>query len=336
MKMHTRLFLIFSLLFCCNMFAQTDLTGTWQGKLTVDQNTKMTIHFVLTKKADGSYSAVLNSPDTGGIKNVTANVVQYSGGKLKIEVASLSGSYSGTVAKGTIAGEWKQQGTTFPLVLTPYQKPSAASLKPLLGEWVSKLKPTEDMTITVVFHFENTKDGKFIATFDQPEQGGMGLEISDVVLEGNQVSFKIPIANGDYKGTLSGNYKVSGRELAMNLVRGKYQAPETHIDLSADSMKLLAGRWVGKLGPISLVFRFERNAAGKPVAFIDSPDQKAMGLPVSKASMTDGNLLLELSSLGLKYSGKVSSDKLDGTLTQGGRDIPLPMIKEQASAPPKK
>ncbi len=341
MKTYKKLLLIIGLLFGGIVFAQTDLAGTWQGKLAIDQNTKMTVHFILTKKADGSYAAVLNSPDTGGIKNVVAGAVKYSGGKLVIDVPSLSGSYTGIAAKGTITGEWKQQGSSIPLVLTPYKAPSASSLKPLLGEWVSKLKVTEQMIIAVVFHFEYAKDGKFTATFDQPEQGAKGLAISDVALEGDQVSFKIPIASGEYKGTLGKNtitgiYKVSGTELKMDLVKGKYQAPPSTIDLSADAMKLLLGRWVGKLGSLSLVFRFERDATGKSAVFIDSPDQGANGLPVAKASWINGELTLEVPSVVGKYSGKLSGDKLDGTWNQLGKDMPLSLAKEPPPASPKK
>jgi hypothetical protein len=341
MKIYAKLFLIFGLLLCSNAVAQSDLAGTWQGKLAIDPNTKLTIHFILTKKADGSYAAVLNSPDTGGIKNVAASAVKYAGDKLSIDVATLSGSYSGTVAKGTITGEWKQQGSTFPLVLTPYKKPDVSSLKPLLGEWVSKLKVTEGMIITVVFHFEYAKDGKFVSTFDQPDQGAKGLEISDVVLEGNQVSFKIPVASGEYKGTLvkntiAGIYKVSGRELAMDLVKGKYQAPTAQIDLSADAMKLLLGRWTGKIGPLTMVFRFERNATGQSAVLIDVPEQKAVGLAVGKATLIDDTLSLDVPAVFGKYVGKLSGDKIDGTWSQNKQDIPLSLIKEQPAAPPKK
>jgi hypothetical protein len=340
MKIRSKLLLLFALLFCSTLFAQTDIAGTWQGKLTIDPTTKMTIHFILTKKADGSYSAVLNSPDSGGIKNVAANSVKYTGGKLSIDVTSLSGAFSGTLAKGTITGEWRQQGSTFPLVLVPYVKPSVSSLKPILGDWICKLKATETMVIPVIFHFETGKDGKFKATFDQPEQGGMGLEVTDVALEGDQVSFKIPIASGEYKGTLkndsiTGTYKVSGRDLVMNLNRGKYQPPPSQIDLNADAMKLLAGRWRGTLGPISIVFRFERDTAGKPVVLIDSPDQKAVGLPVLKAALTEGTLTLEIPNVAGKYVGKLTGDKLDGTWTQVGQSNPLVLTKE-ASAPKEK
>jgi hypothetical protein len=315
-------------------FAQSDLTGTWQGKLAVSPNEKITIQFILTKQADGSYKAVLNSPDSGAIKNVSANAVKYGGGELSVEVTSLNGSYSGTVGKGTITGEWKQPGSTLPLVLTPYKAPDAASLKPLLGEWVSRLKVTEELSVTVVYHFGYTKDGKFVSTFDQPDQGIKDYAISDVSLDGNQVRFRIPIANSEYNGTLSNNtitgiYKVSGRELPQILKREKYQAPPSRIDLSADAMKLLLGKWSGKLGPLTIVFRFEKDAAGKPVVFIDSPDQGANGLPVPSATLAEGTLTLDVPAVGGKFSGKLSTDKIDGTWTQLKNSMPLTLVRTQ-------
>jgi hypothetical protein len=68
MKTLIKLTLICSLLLCGNALAQTDISGTWEGKLATSPNEKLTIHFLLTKQADGSYKAVLDSPDTGGIK----------------------------------------------------------------------------------------------------------------------------------------------------------------------------------------------------------------------------------------------------------------------------
>lgn len=116
--------LLLSLLFCTSVFAQTDLTGTWQGKLAISPNEKMTIQFTLAKQANGSYTALLNSPDSGAIKNVPATGVKFAAGILTIDVASLSGSYKGTVGKGIITGEWKQEGSAIPLVLTTYKAPS--------------------------------------------------------------------------------------------------------------------------------------------------------------------------------------------------------------------
>jgi hypothetical protein len=444
MKTSAKLFIILCLVYCGSALAQTDLTGTWQGKLAIDPNSKMTIQFILTRQADGSYKAVVNSMDTGGIKNVPANAVKFAGDTLIIDVASLSGSYSGTVSKGTITGKWRQQGSDFPLVLTPYKKPELSSLKPLLGEWVGALPPTMGK-LTIIFRCEMSPEGKFAAFMDVPEQNAKGIEVSDVTLEGDQVHLKVPIAQIDYAGRLSanaidGSFKQAGAEFELDLKKGKYQPPPIdlpaeavnmllgqwagranvpgdiiytvllrfektkdgklrvfsdcpeqgshgtaltdvslkgdqfsfklplpgleytgklgnnsllgtckirgkqyelnltkgakyeiqipHVNISDDAMKKLLGRWSGKLSVISVIFRFERNAVGKNVISIDSPEQNIKGQPILKASVVDGTLSLKMA--GAEYNGKINGNKIDGSLKPADQDvfIPLPMTKE--------
>src|SRR5579862_3316082 len=84
-----------------------ELSGTWQGKLQVDPKTAMTIQFLFAKKPDGTYSAILNSPDNGSISNLAADSVSWKGGVLSLQVPSLSGSYAGTLSGGSINGQWK-------------------------------------------------------------------------------------------------------------------------------------------------------------------------------------------------------------------------------------
>ena len=83
MRIRTGLFAVMATLVVAGLsMAQSalaqELAGTWQGKLQVDPKTAMTIQFVFAKKADGSYSAVLNSPDNDAIKNMAADSVSIS------------------------------------------------------------------------------------------------------------------------------------------------------------------------------------------------------------------------------------------------------------------
>lgn len=116
------LVLLFSLLPLSIAIANEDITGNWQGELVVDSETEITLQFTISQDADGAYAAILNSPDQGGIKNVNASSVTYSSDVLKIDVAELSGFYEGTVKNRSMEGSWKQEGTSFPLNMTPYQK----------------------------------------------------------------------------------------------------------------------------------------------------------------------------------------------------------------------
>jgi hypothetical protein len=96
--------------------AAADLVGIWQGKLAVDPKNSLTIQFTFAKDAKGAYTAVLNSPDNGGIKNTPATGVTFDGSNVKLQVAALSGSYAGTLKDGKINGQWTQPGGALPLV----------------------------------------------------------------------------------------------------------------------------------------------------------------------------------------------------------------------------
>jgi hypothetical protein len=330
MTKHTMLVLILSLLFCTRAIAQTDLTGTWQGKLATSPNEKVTIQFILARQANGSYSAVLNSPDTGGIRNIAATGVKFSDGKLTVDVAGLSGSYSGTVAKGTITGEWKQSGSTFPLILAPYKKPEVSSFKPLLGEWVGELVPPGGPKITAVFHFQISKDGKFSGSADIPEQGQSGIPLTNVVLEGNEVSLKIAGGQADYSGKLIGNkiegaVKQAGQEMKMNLTKGKYEIPGTA--LPPEDMKRLMGLWLGKYGQggptHTTVWKFEKRTDGKLKGTAAAPEATAQVLPITELSLKGDQLALKIPGAGAEFAGKLTDESLSGTFKARGQQLAL-------------
>jgi hypothetical protein len=263
MKTYIKLVFIFSMFLCSKAFAQTDLAGTWQGKLSLGATDKMNVQFIITKEANGSYKAVLNSPDFGGPKNEAAKNIQFKDGKLTLEVPTLNGTYSGTMAKGVITGEWRQQGSNLPLILTRYQAPTTVSLKPLEGSWVGKVSPDPSVTLTVVVRFQTNKEGKFAGSVDIPDQGAKDLPITDIVLEKGEVTFKLPFAKGDYTGKLSatgitGSFKQAGQaqEIKLDLVKGTYVPPPPVVKIPPEAVKQLLGRWKGQVANIPIVFRF--------------------------------------------------------------------------------
>jgi hypothetical protein len=339
-----KLVLIFSLLFCAETFAQADLSGTWQGKLTMSPNEKITIQFIITKQADGSYKAVLNSPDTGGIKNVPASSVKYAAGKLTVDVASLSGSYSGTVEKGAITGEWKQPGSTLPLVLAPYKKPEVGTLKPLLGEWFGELQLPGSTKMTMIFRFEMTKDGKFAGLMDIPDQGAKDVPVADVLLDGGQVSLKIAGGQADYTGKLSGNtivgtVKQGAQEFKLDLTRGKYEPPSADANLTPEAKKQLLGQWVGKWtppgsDPVTVIFRFETTKEGKFRAVTSSPEQGASELDLADVSLKGDEVGFKIPGARGEYSGKLKGDTISGIYRVNGGMFPITITKGAKYDPP--
>jgi hypothetical protein len=211
--------------------------------------------------------------------------------------------------------------------------------KSLLGEWVGKLKISDTASLNIVFRYEIDKDGKPVAFLDSPDQGAKNIPITDVAVEGNQVSFKVPAVQGQYKGQfteagLSGKWEQAGREVPLDFIKGKYQAAENRVDISPDVMQQLLGRWAGKVGPLTVVVRFEQNDVGKYVVLMDSPDQGAKGIPVAKAAVMDDTLSLSVPAVGGEYSGKLSGDTIVGNWTQLGNSTPLILAKQQVDASP--
>jgi hypothetical protein len=255
-------------------------------------------------------------------------------------VTSLSGAYSGTMAKETITGEWRQPGSNIPLVLTRYQAPAAGALKPLLGSWVGKIKANETTNLNLVFRFETAKDGKVVGFLDIPDQNAKDLPVTDIALDGGQVTFKIPVGKADYTGKLAGGaitggFKQGGQETKLDLVRGKYTPPPVVVNIPPEARKQLLGRWSGKLGAATFTLRFEQKAEKFTVLIDIQPPAGQPGgtkdMPIPSTTLADGKLSLKIAGGAAEYSGALSGDKIDGTFIQGQNKIPLVLTKESAT-----
>jgi hypothetical protein len=208
-KIIMTLVLLIALLPLTSILAAENITGAWQGKLVTSPGAEMTIQFIITQDAKGSYSVVLNSPDDGGIKNVKANSVVYNSGNLKLDVTDVSGSFDGVFKNGKIDGKWKQEGTSFPLILSPYEKPtlSKKDKDTLLGAWNGKLT-IPGGSLTVVLRFEMTEKGDFAGFLDSPDQGGYGIPVTDMemkkfrILKGNIRESLLPMKSSENLNSL--------------------------------------------------------------------------------------------------------------------------------------
>lgn len=318
--------------------AAPDLVGVWQGKLAVDANTSLTVQFTFTKGSNGAYTAVLNSPDNPALKDTAVNSVSWDGTNLKLQVPTLSGSFAGALKAGSIGGQWSQPGATLPLSLAPYQKPvmTASTVKTLTGSWHGELTVAAGITQNVVFLFKQATGG-LEGTFSLPDQGA-NLPITNVVFENGELSLKIQQGQMllDFKGKLAGD-QIAGKlkvpnpaappdGIPLNLQRGEYKAAAVVLKLDADAFAKLKGKWLGQMElanaqtgqntTIKLVLRFETNAKGENLAFVDSPDQGANGIVVSEATFADGKLAVKLPAIRAEYSGTLADKTLTGEWSQ--------------------
>lgn len=316
-----------------------DVAGVWQGKLKLDANTSLTIQFTFARKPDGAWSALLNSPDNGAVKNVPADSVSVSDGSVKLSVAALSGSFNGAVKGRSIEGQWTQPGGVIPLVLSPYEKPkmSKAAMDTLLGAWHGPLE-VPGGKLTFIARFRQDNKGELQGVWGVLEQGGAQIPVHDIEFADNALSFKGP-GGGQFDGTygnsvFTGVWKTSNapQGIPLKLEKGDLAPPVYPLHLSAPSAAALLGQWEGTMQvtppqgqPISLqiVLRFSTNENGATVGVIDSPVQHISGIPVTEASLDGGKLMLKADGVRAEYHGDLSGATITGQWAQGPLATPL-------------
>jgi hypothetical protein len=92
------------------------------------------------------------------------------------------------------------------------------------GKWEGPLSQFGS-TVSFVLNLKLT-DGKLIPSLDSPDQNVTGIPLSDLVIAGDSISFKIGVASASYKGrldrgtmTVKGEFYQRGGTYTLNLTR---------------------------------------------------------------------------------------------------------------------
>jgi pimeloyl-ACP methyl ester carboxylesterase len=123
----------------------------------------------------------------------------------------------------------------------------------------------------------------------------------------------------------------SSKEIAGLFITPVQQPPATM--KASPAAAGIVGSWQGTLqaGPqqLRLVLKVSQNAEGMLSAKMDSVDQGAMDLPVSKISLTGNSVTFEISMVGGSYEGTWDKQKqeISGQWSQGGMSLPLTFKK---------
>jgi hypothetical protein len=327
--------------------AQQDLSGLWRGSLAVDAKTSLTIHIHFTKDEKGAYTAMFDSPDRPALRNTPATSVAWDGSHLQLQVASLSGSYSGRLKGGRIEGEWTQPDGRLPLVLTHYQKPELTrrAMSTLAGTWSGSMA-VGNQTYTLVLRFKKEGDGTFVGTAASPEMGGQETSLLDIAFAGDALTFRIPQVQGSFSGTyargvVTGMYKQPGPGLPPDglpviLKKGELGPRGLALKITGADALALRGKWQGtavftppqgKALSVPLMLRFDINAQGQLVGFVDSPSQQAMNVPITEASYAAGKLIVKVAPMRIEYTAALTGSTLTGQWTQGPASVPLTLMK---------
>lgn len=330
--------LVASLCIGANGMAQ-GIGGVWAGKLDVAPGNSISVHFTLAQDTAGAWTATLNSPDTGAIKDVPASSVSFDGKTLNIEVASLSGSYSGVLNDGTFTGEWTQPGGKLPMNLAPFVPTvlSEDAITLLLGQWHGKLM-LPGAQLNIVFTFERDAAGEFSGYMQQIDTSDAKAALADISFENNELFFRIPQARSEYRATLAdgaftGSVKQGPQDMKLDIVKGEYVAEKITLALTDADYEKLAGEWTGTLTPpgapnsLTLIMNITRDANGVIAATFRSPQQNNAELKIGAASLSGSTFTAEMTVPPVKFTGELDGTTITGTWTQGPGALPLTLTK---------
>lgn len=99
----------------------------------------------------------------------------------------------------------------------------------------------------------------------------------------------------------------------------------------------IIGDWNGILNvqgtQLTLVLHINETEEGL-TSTLDSPDQGANGIPVTKITFENNELYFEIGAINAQYKGNLEEGKFTGTFTQMGFEFPLDLSREKAEKKP--
>jgi len=107
-----------------------DLSGDWQGSLSAGA-VPLRLVFHLRPAPDGGWKGTMDSPDQNA-RGIPIGAVALRGHALELAFPAFAAGFEGTVADDgkSVAGNWKQAGSTFPLTLVKSAGPVAEPRRP--------------------------------------------------------------------------------------------------------------------------------------------------------------------------------------------------------------
>lgn len=187
----------------------------------------------------------------------------------------------------------------------------------LAGDYAGTLGP-----LHLKLHLKTDAGGHLTGTLDSVDQGANGLECGNIKLDGNALSFDVPVVHGSWKGTINAEASAldgtwsQGTPMPLVFRREGAFVP-------AAKPSAVDGVWLGTLQAAGQSLRVQlhvkSDAAGKEYCTVDSLDQGASGLECSNVKLSGANFSFEVAAVHGTWTGTLSADHnaLNGTWTQG-------------------
>ncbi|WP_395373658.1 alpha/beta hydrolase family protein [Marinicella sp. W31] len=210
---------------------------------------------------------------------------------------------------------------------------ASISAQDLQGDWEGVLGEG-GADLPLIIHITKSPDGKHTGTLDSPKQGGYGVPMSTLEIEGNRLIFEIKDIGVYYEGLLNQEGLIEGKFVqgtAMDLTFSRQQKIAVDYSESSDQNDII-GSWSGPIelpgAPLQFVIHIKQGDGGLE-AEADSPDQGSFGMKIDEITFKTGELKIKINVAGVVYNGRLLADQqsIQGFFEQGGGKFILNMKK---------
>jgi hypothetical protein len=230
----------------------------------------------------------------------------------------------------------------------------------IVGDWQGTLD-ANGTPFHIAWHVVTAKDGSLSSTFDNVDQGILGIKTKGTVVTGANISIDVDDlvqANGqemNLKGNFEGKLNSDATEVTGTWTQTEPAQPSAQITLKhipapaaspASAQPQIVGDWGGTLkvmntAQLRLIFHIAAGKDGALTATLDSVDQGSNGIPVDAVTLKDSMLTMTVNAVpGVgTYQGTVNKDAsaIEGNWTQGQNppiNLNLTPAKPQVAAKP--
>jgi hypothetical protein len=228
----------------------------------------------------------------------------------------------------------------------------ASATNDIVGNWKGTLD-VGSVKLRLVFRISKDAAGKLTAKMDSLDQGARDMPVDTVTFKDGKLRMELKSISGVYEGTLdkagknvTGQWTQAGQPfpLALERSQGTTVASEAEALLPADlaasqqAAQKLTGSWNGTLNAggtnLRLLVKISKAASGAATGTMDSLDQGAKDIPLSRITYKESNVRFEAPGIGGVYEGTLASDgaTLAGQWQQGGQSLTLDFKKAASAA----
>lgn len=208
-------------------------TQHWIGTLDTPAGS-MRLLIKVSEAEDGSQTAFLESLDQAPGQNIPVTQISLDADQMRFHISNLGAQYAGSwnADKQQYEGEF-QQGMTLPLNFSRVDETAAVNIiDGLDGRWEAVLD-REGTLLNLVLNIETGPHGTS-ATLDSVDQGVYDIPVTDLSLQADQVTLRIPMANVTFSAALDADAGV----LAGDWTRPGF--PDVEVVFSRTALEIVA------------------------------------------------------------------------------------------------